>query len=88
MAGLSSRVDYVLEKYLKGREIVVLFPSYNEDWSDYVSGISAYIKRGLSYGDALIAEAIEQSEAEALITWNKRHFEGKLKVSVLTPEEY
>lgn len=88
LAGLSSRVDYVLEKYLKGREIVVLFPSYHEDWSDYVSGISAYIKRGLSYGDALIAEAIEQSEAEALITWNKRHFEGKLKVSVLTPEEY
>lgn len=80
--------DSALEKYLKSREATVVFPSYHEDWGDYVSSVFGYIKRGFSYGDALIAQAIEQSEAEVFITWNKRHFDGKLKIKVLTPEEY
>jgi hypothetical protein len=75
-----------MEKYFKVGEIVLLFPLYHEDWGDYVSEISAHIKCVLSYGDALIAEAIEQSDFEALITWNKKHFEGKIEVKVLTPK--
>lgn len=88
LAGLSQKADSVLEKYLKGREITILFSAYHEDWGDYVSSIFAYVKRGFSYGDALVAEAVEQSEAEAFITWNKKHFVGKIKIGVLTPEEY
>lgn len=88
LSGLSSRVEHVMERYLKSKEIFVIFPSYHEDWGKYVSNTSSYIKRGLSYGDALIAEAIEESDVEAFITWNKKHFEGKLKVKVFTPKEY
>ena len=88
LAGLSSMADSALETYLKSREITVLFPSYHEDWGDYVSRVLGYIKRGFSYGDALIAQAVEQSEAEVFITWNKRHFDGKLNIRVLKPEEY
>ncbi|MBS7637766.1 hypothetical protein KEJ49_02590 [Candidatus Bathyarchaeota archaeon] len=73
---------------MKDMELDILFPSYHEEWGDYVSNISAYIKRGLSYGDALVAEAIEQSGFELFITWNKKHFEGKIKVKVLTSKEY
>jgi len=88
LAGLSPKVDSVLEKYLKGREIAIIFPSYHEDWGDYVSNMCTYVKRGFSYGDALIAEAVEQSEAEVCVTWNKKHFEGKIKIEALTPDEY
>jgi len=88
LAGLPSMADSALEKYLKSREIAILFASYHENWGDYVSRVFSYVKRGFSYGDALIAEAVEQSEAEVFITWNKKHFDGKLKIRVLTPQEY
>ena len=88
LSGLASKVDSVVEKYLRSREVEIIFPTYHEDWGDYVSALSAYVKRGFSYGDSLVAEAVEQTDAESFITWNKKHFEGRLKINVLTPEEY
>lgn len=88
VAGLAADVRGVLDSYLKARDITVVFPEYKADWGDYVSGLISYVERGLSYGDALVAGAVERSPAEAFVTWNKRHFEGKLKVDVLTPDEF
>lgn len=88
LAGLSGKVTIIMQKYLKGKEVKLLFPAYHDQWGDYVSAVISYIGKGLSYSDALIAEALEQSELEALITWNKKHFNGKIDLGVLTPQEY
>mgnify|MGYP001126042357 CR=1 FL=1 len=53
-----------------------------------VSSVTEYIKRGLSYGDAIIVEALEQSDIETFITWNRKHLDGKLNIKLVTPEEY
>jgi hypothetical protein len=44
----------------------------------------------MSLGDAVQAVQINKflPSAEALLTWNAKHFRGKLAVPVLTPEEW
>jgi predicted nucleic acid-binding protein len=44
--------------------------------------------RQLTWGDAVIVKAAEDYGAEAIITWNKKHFEDRAAIKVLTPEEY
>ena len=88
IAGLASKVEEVEDKYLRGKEFVIVFSGYHGDWGEYVSSVTEYIKRGLSYGDAIIVEALEQSDIETFITWNRKHLDGKLNIKLVTPEEY
>jgi hypothetical protein len=44
----------------------------------------------MALGDAVQAVQIARyaSDAECLLTWNARHFQGKTAVPVLTPEDW
>mgnify|MGYP006304455915 CR=1 FL=1 len=44
--------------------------------------------RKLTWGDAALVKAAEDYGVEAIITWNKKHFENRTMIKVLTPEEY
>ena len=44
--------------------------------------------RKLTWGDAVLLQAAEDYAVEAIVTWNKKHFEGRTTIKVLTPEEY
>lgn len=43
----------------------------------------------MAFMDALILSSAERaSDVECFVTWNAKHFKGKTKLTVLTPEEY
>jgi predicted nucleic acid-binding protein len=43
----------------------------------------------IAFMDALIVDLAERTPAvERLVTWNARHFQGKTRLEVLTPEAY
>jgi len=88
MAGLAHKINGVAERYLRSKEILILFPEEVLDWAQYVTSILSYIRRGIPYGDAQIAQVIEQHNVEVLITWNIKHFKGKINAEVLSPLEY
>jgi predicted nucleic acid-binding protein len=44
--------------------------------------------RKLTWGDAVLVKTAEDYEVEAIITWNKKHFEDRTTIKTLTPEEY
>ena len=44
--------------------------------------------RKMTWGDAVLLKTAEDYDVEAIITWNKRHFEGRTAIEILTPEEY
>lgn len=48
------------------------------------------ITRKMGFGDALIVAAIEKSipQAGQFVSWNARHFRGRLAIPVLTPREF
>ncbi|RLG51331.1 MAG: hypothetical protein DRN96_05560 [Thermoproteota archaeon] len=87
-ANMGDKVEAVIERYLSGVEFEVKFPPVIEDWGRYVETMAEYVRRGLSYSDALIAFCVEAAGGELFITWNKRHFDGRLRARVLTPVEY
>jgi len=87
VAGLADKVDIIEHAYLGSKEVTVIFPTYFRDWGEFVSAVTSYVKRGFSYGDALVAQALDSADVEFFVTWNKKHFEGKIKVLTLTPEE-
>ncbi|MBW3541232.1 MAG: hypothetical protein KY476_13270 [Planctomycetes bacterium] len=55
-----------------------------------VPELLAQISRQMSLGDAVQAVQIEKYEptATCLLSWNAKHFLGKLVIAVLTPEEW
>jgi hypothetical protein len=55
-----------------------------------VDEVVAQIARQMSLGDAVMAVQIAKfaPSATALVTWNAKHFRGKLAIPVLTPEEW
>ena len=46
------------------------------------------LRRKLTWGDAVLLKTAEDYEVEAIITWNKKHFEGRTTIKTQTPEEY
>lgn len=46
------------------------------------------IAQQMSLGDAVMAVQIAKHAPTALVTWNAKHFRGKLIVPVLTPDEW
>jgi len=46
------------------------------------------LARRMTWGDAVLVQTAEEYRADAIVTWNRKHFEGKTTVNILTPEEY
>lgn len=44
--------------------------------------------RKMTWGDAVILKTAEDHFAEAIVTWNKKHFEERTDLPLFTPEEY
>jgi predicted nucleic acid-binding protein len=42
----------------------------------------------MTWGDAVLLKTAEDYEAEAIITWNKKHFEHRTTIEVLTPGKF
>lgn len=55
-----------------------------------VRDVLATMEKRMALKDAEIALAVEQHAAglDAFVTWNAKHFAGKLSVSALTPREW
>jgi hypothetical protein len=48
-----------------------------------------FIARKMAFRDAFVISTLEQHPAVGmLVTWNARHFVGKTRLNVVTPEEY
>ena len=44
--------------------------------------------RKLTWGDAVVVKAAEDHLAEAIVAWNKKHFDGRTDRPLYTPAEY
>ena len=59
------------------------------DWfAGFSNRIFELLGRKTTWGDAVLLKTAEDYEVEAIITWNKKHFEDRTTVKTLTPEEY
>ena len=88
LAKMECRIRDLLRAYLAEEEIGVEFPSYPRDWGEFTELVVRYLERGFSCGDALVALSVEAVGAETFVTWNKKHFGGKIGARVLTPSEF
>lgn len=60
-----------------------------EEWFGRLGlAIFERIERKMTWGDAVLLQAAEAYGADAVITWNKRHFEDRTTIRVSTPEEF
>ena len=63
--------------------------SFFEDWFEgFLDGLFKRIGQKMSYGDAVLLKEAEDYRLAGIITWNKKHFEARTKIEVLTPEEF
>jgi len=72
---------------------LIVIPEWSED-SSYgqcqLGDLIQHMQKRMALGDAVQAAQIEcfSFDADCLLTWNAKHFAGKLAVSVLTPEDW
>jgi len=83
----------LFQQYLTAADVEVLYPDVRLDspveyWSFHNEVLMERIERGLRLGDAVILWAMESSGCDELVTWNKRHFEGKSHLPLFTPVEW
>ncbi|MFN2226527.1 MAG: hypothetical protein ACK2UY_09475 [Anaerolineae bacterium] len=58
-------------------------------WFGRLSGeMLDLLGRKVTWGDAVIFKTAEDHLAEAVVTWNKKHFDGRTNLPLFTPEEY
>jgi predicted nucleic acid-binding protein len=70
-------------------ELQGLYTTLAADWFAHFShDMLELFGRKLTWGDAVLLQAAEDYAVEAIVTWNKKHFEGRTTIKVLTPEEY
>lgn len=60
----------------------------NQTISEYFLGLTPYILKKMTIGDAIFLKEAEMYKAMAIITWNKKHFMGRTNISVYNPGEY
>jgi predicted nucleic acid-binding protein len=66
-----------------------LYTALAADWfARFSHRMLELLARKLTWGDAVLLKAAEDYAAEAIITWNKKHFAGRTTIKTLTPEEY
>ncbi len=46
------------------------------------------ISRHMTWSDAVLLRTAEEYGVEAIVTWNKKHFESRTTISVQTPVEF
>jgi predicted nucleic acid-binding protein len=85
LAGEGVKVHRLFKDFLRSKYLI-LYPK--EDFQKSIEKILHFEVRGLSYGDSLVAVVVEETGADEFVTWNKRHFEGKISARIMTPEEY
>jgi hypothetical protein len=57
-------------------------------FAEWLEQMSQMFTRRMTFADAAILLVAEQYLATHFITWNKKHFEGRTTMSVMTPEEF
>jgi hypothetical protein len=59
-----------------------------EWFTSFSQSVFDFLGRKMTWGDAMLVKAAEDYQVQAIITWNKKHFEGCTAIETLTPEEY
>lgn len=60
-----------------------------DEWFEYFShALFDLLRRKMTWGDATLLATAEEYAVEAIVTWNKKHFEDRTTLKVLTPAEY
>lgn len=70
--------------------VTTLFPNGGEEEVCFAPAeILGMMKRKLSFGDALIAEVVQRHRRrlDLFVTWNAVHFEGKVSIKAVTPNQ-
>ncbi len=71
--------------------VKILFPADSTGNLDYdIATIFKQISHKQSFGDAQISYVIDRfkNDISSFISWNAKHFEGKIPFPCLTPESY
>jgi predicted nucleic acid-binding protein len=59
-----------------------------EWFAQFSRGMFSLFERKMSWGDAVLLQTAEDYDTEVILTWNKKHFEGRTAIRILTPAEY
>ena len=62
--------------------------SATEWFAHFSRSMFSLFERKISWGDAVLLQTAEDYDAETILTWNKKHFEGRTAIKILTPAEY
>lgn len=65
----------------------ILFPEGDSKICYKPASVFGFIKKKMSFGDALIADLIQQHKLDLFVTWNIKHFKGKLSLPAVSPEQ-
>lgn len=66
-----------------------LYTMLADEWFAHFSDkLFELFGRKMTWGDAVLLKTAEEYNARAIVTWNKKHFEGRTNIRTLTPEEY
>jgi hypothetical protein len=87
----SDLLDLVIQLPIRYRLSVIPEPNLNPAYAGLsCDDVRGAIARRLAIGDAVTFLQVERfiPQAVCLLTWNARHFVGKLAIPVLTPEEW
>lgn len=89
-----SDVNTIFSKFHQDTTLKIIYPNFKEHIESYsffeniINNCLIYMNRQMGYKDSEILWLCEEADCDVLITWNKRHFNGKGEVKVQTPAEY
>jgi hypothetical protein len=92
-AGRLADAQMLFQRYLMAADMQVLYPavrleSLADYWASHNEDLMQRIARGMRLGDAAVLWVAESTNCEAIVTWNKRHFDGKTNLQLYTPTEW
>ena len=75
---------------LYGLTVLPDFHTHPDYASCTVAELVVQMAKQMALGDAVLAVQIARyaNDADCFLTWNARHFQGKIVIPVLTPEEW
>ena len=86
----AKRLDELFAGFAERFNVQVLFPPGQDAVVCFdLARLLQTMKHKLAFGDALIADLVHthRRRIDVFVTWNARHFSGKLPVPALTPQE-
>jgi len=54
----------------------------------FIEGLYGEIRKKMTFADALILKEAKAHNIPTIVTWNKKHFEHRSQVKILTPAEF